>query len=135
MMKGRSLLIRACVVLMLSGCADEPAAPDEAVSVQLVLVSGDAQVGPAGQELPQPLVAEIQNATGAPVANVLVNFRVVAGGGRVYAGAARSNAQGRVQDYWTLGPVAGAAQILEVRAVRGGSKRVYATFHATATTP
>ena len=130
----RSLLLGACVVA-LSGCSDGPAAPDGAYAdVQLVLVSGDGQVAPPGQELAQPLVAEVRGATGNPVPGILVNFRVVSGGGRAYAGVARTNAQGRVQDYWTLGPNPGA-QVLEARAVRLGTKRVYATFNATAVVP
>lgn len=135
MLKRRSLLMGACVVMALSGCTDEPAGPEDAAAVQLVVISGNSQAGPAGQELPLPLVAEVQNPSGTPLVNVLVTFRVVAGGGRMYAGSARTNAQGRVQDYWTLGPVAGSPQTLEVRAVRGGVKRVYATFNATATPP
>ena len=131
----RSHLYGAFVVLLLSACSDSPAAPTDAAVVQLVLISGDAQAGPAGQELPQPLVAEVRNAFGNPIADQVVVFRVVSGGGRAYAGAARSDAQGRVQDYWTLGPVAGQPQVMEVRAVRAGSKQVYATFTATAQPP
>lgn len=128
----------ACLValaLILQACSDGPAAPPDDFEVSLTLISGNGQSGPAGHELPLPLVAKVTNPGGGAAADVLVTFRVVSGGGRPYAGAARSNAQGRVQDYWTLGPVPGTPQVLEVRAVRAGSKRVYATFTATATTP
>jgi hypothetical protein len=135
MLHRRSLLAGAFVLLALSGCSDEPAGPTDTVTVQLVLISGDGQSAPAGEELPLPLVAEVQNGAGVPVKGVLVNFRVVSGGGQAFAGSVRTNAQGRVQDYWTLGPVAGTPQVMQVRAVRQGAKRIYATFNATALPP
>ena len=135
MLNRRSLLPGAFVVMALSGCTDEPAGPQDSAEVQLVVISGNSQAGPAGQELPLPLVAEVLTPAGKPLADALVTYRVVAGGGRMYAGAARTNVLGRVQDYWTLGPVAGTPQTIEVRAVRSGVKRVYATFNATATPP
>ena len=130
----RSLALCACVLLLWS-CSDGPSEPDDAFDVEVALVSGNDQVGPAGQELPQPLVAEVLNGAGNPVADVLVNFRVVSGGGRAYAGTARTDQQGRVQDYWTLGSDPAQTQRLEVRAVRSGNKRVFATFRATAVVP
>ena len=131
----RALALVACV-LAVASCSDAPSEPAvEPFDVALVLVSGDDQVGAAGQELPLPLVAEARTPAGDPIPDIVVVFRVVSGGGHAYAGVARTNAQGRAQDYWTLGPDPGQPQLLQVRAVRSGTKRVYATFSATATPP
>ena len=134
MFERRSLLLGAFVLFAVA-CSDGPAGlSDVDPSVELAVVSGNGQSAPAGTELSQPLVAEV-TANGVPLADVVVNFRVVSGGGRAFAGVARTDAQGRARDFWTLGPVAGAPQLLEVRAVRAGQKQVYASFTATALPP
>jgi hypothetical protein len=67
-------------------------------------------------------------ATTEPAAGVLVNFKVVTGGGEVYAGAALTNSLGQAREIWTLGTAAGD-QVLEARAVdpNTGAPVVYAT--------
>lgn len=67
-------------------------------------------------------------ATAEPAAGILVNFKVVTGGGEVYAGAALTNSLGQAREIWTLGTVAGD-QVLEARAVDPdtGAPVVYAT--------
>ena len=101
--------------------------------IQLIVVSGNAQVGDPGGELRTPLVARITDAAGKRMKGLLVNFRVVSGGGSVFAGAAVSNDNGVVQDYWTLGMT--GSQVVEVRAVNSttGGKQTFATFTATFT--
>jgi adhesin/invasin len=99
----------------------------------LQIVSGDTQTGTVGKELPNPVVVRVVDASGAPVSGQLVNFRVATGGGSVFAGASLSNADGVVQERWTLGSVAGP-QRLEARAVDSttGAAIVLAAFEATA---
>jgi hypothetical protein len=112
-----------------------------AVSTQarIVRISGDAQTAGGGTLLPQPLVAQLVDASGQPVANRAVIFKVTQSDGSLAdaSGAVRgaiavmSDAQGRAQARWTLGVRAGA-----------GNNRVEATatgfdgtalFAATAT--
>ncbi len=66
-----------------------------------------------------------------PVKGALVNFRVVTGGGSVFAGAALTNSDGIARDYWTLGSAPGVNTI-EVRAVdpETGDKQVFGEFTA-----
>jgi len=124
--------------LALLGCEAEMitdgSGGDAARDLSLLIVSGDNQTGPAGMELPLPLVVKATGPTGLPLKGQVVNFVVTAGGGRVFAGAAVTNAQGIAREYWTLGTVAGAPQALEVRAVNpgNGAKLVFGTFTATA---
>lgn len=120
--------------LPLGSCGDERGGTAPAAGpVSVVVVSGDAQSAPVGSELAAPVVAKVTSPRGTPVPNQLVNFRVVTGGGSVYAGSSMTNAHGIAQEWWTLGTIAGANQ-LEVRAVdpTSGEKLSFATFTATA---
>ncbi len=70
--------------------------------------------------------------SGAGLPNQVVNFRVVEGGGSVFAGVATTDPQGIAKEYWTLGEP--GPQRLEARAVSSsGEKLVYGVFNATAT--
>lgn len=99
----------------------------------ILLVSGDSQSGTVGTELTAPLVVKVTDAAGHPVAGQLVNFRVVSGGGSVFAGSSITSTEGLAQEHWTLGPPAGVQQV-EARAVDPvtGGRIVFATFTATA---
>ena len=100
----------------------------------IVEVSGTSQQGTVGAELPEPVVVRVEDDRGRAVRGQLVNFRVTAGGGSVFAGSSITNTQGIVQERWTLGTVAGAPQVLEARAVdnASGAALVIASFSAAA---
>lgn len=126
--------------LVLSACGDDPMqagllTPDQ---VTLTVVSGTGQAGLAGEELPDALVVRVtRNGRGnAGVPRYLVNFRVVEGGGQVFAGAVLTDATGYARDYWTLGPVAGMNR-LEVRSIdpSSGEKVVHGSFTAEGIVP
>jgi len=95
------------------------------------VVSGDGQQGTPGAELPDPLVVRVEDARGRPVPGQIVNFRVVSGGGSVFAGAAISNRNGLAQERWTLG--FGDLQRVEARAIdpATGDPLTFAVFTAT----
>src|SRR5690349_1675678 len=78
----------------------------------LQIVSGNAQLGTVGKELPEAVVVRVVDSTGAPVEGQLVNFRVVAGGGTTFAGSALTNSSGIARERWTLGTNAAAVQRL-----------------------
>ena len=120
--------------LVHTACGDPTAIPDPANMV-LHVVSGDSQVGVPFEELPNPIVVQVvDTSTQRPVFNQVINFRVVEGGGSVYAGVAHTNDAGIAQEYWTLG--APGPQLLEARAVTGeGEKVVFGTFSALAIEP
>lgn len=105
--------------------------------VHLDVLAGNHQSAPAGTELPAPLVVRVTDENGDPAGGRIVNFRVTAGGGEVFAGVALTDSRGIAQEWWTLGPTPGSPQEVEARAVDGetGDPLVFATFEATAWDP
>ena len=131
MRRSLKLSMLAAVAVLASCSKDGPTAIPDAGPVLLNIVSGNAQVGNPGTELPAPLVVVATDAKGKPIKGQLVNFRVTAGNGSLFAGSAITDVKGQAQDYWTLGPA--GPQTVEVRAVdpTSGEKYTFATFNAT----
>src|SRR6266516_72068 len=128
-----SSLARLAGLLVLASCV-APVDTDQAVGpLSLSVVSGNNQSEPPGTELPNPLVALVEDSRGHAVKGQIVNFVVVSGGGSVFAGAAITGADGIVQERWTLGS-AGPQQV-EARAIDNatGAKLTFAIFTATLT--
>ena len=100
----------------------------------VVIIGGDDQQAVVGTELPQPLRVRAVDADDRPIPGQIVNFRVVSGGGSVFAGAALTNEDGVAQERWTLGTNTSEEQRLEVRAVDSdtGDPIVFGVFRATA---
>ncbi|MQA92732.1 MAG: hypothetical protein GEU90_21330 [Gemmatimonas sp.] len=125
------------VATLFAACDDSPTEQELAPTpTQLQIVSGDQQAAAAGRELPNPLVVRVMNASGQAVGNQIVNFRVTAGGGTLFAGTSLTNPLGVAQERWTLGPEVGP-QTVEARAIDAatGEKLLYAIFEATAVEP
>lgn len=123
------------VAAFAAACADSPSQPAQPrITARLEIVSGDGQTGAPGEELPEPLTVRAVDSAGHPVAGQIINFRVMQGGGSVFAGANVTGENGIALEYWTLGPRAGDPQVLEARAVDNstGEKIVFGTFTATA---
>ncbi|HUF35812.1 MAG TPA: Ig-like domain-containing protein [Gemmatimonadales bacterium] len=95
---------------------------------QLQIVSGDDQTAPAGEQLPAELVVRATDASGNPVAGVIVEWRVDSGGGSATPESSATDADGRASTRWTLGGTVGD-QTLEASVSGAGS----VTFGATAT--
>lgn len=125
---------RCIMVFLAASCRKDAAAPQPRFLAAYLIVSGNEQSGVVGQALPAPLVAKAVDSAGNPLPRQVVNFRVAAGGGSVFAGAALTNDQGVAQDLWTLGTATADSQRVEVRAVDAttGQPHVYAVFTAVA---
>lgn len=127
----RAVLLGSLLVL---ACKDSPTENRQTRTLAaLDIVAGNDQSGVVGTELANPLVVRVEDTNGQPVAGQLVNFRVTAGGGSVFAAAGLTNASGIVQDRWTLGTSTADSQRVEARAVdpNTGAAIVFATFRAT----
>ncbi|MEX1255985.1 MAG: hypothetical protein WEG36_00050 [Gemmatimonadota bacterium] len=95
------------------------------------VVSGNEQVGAPGVELADPLVVRAEDSRGRPLRGQIINFRVVSGGGTVFAGAAITDQQGTARERWTLGSE--GVQRVEARAVdpATGAPLIFGVFTAT----
>ena len=80
---------------------------------RLLLVSGGSQAIVTGGTLPQPVVVELKDQTGAAVKGVQVTFAPPAGSGTVSPSSLFTDNAGRAQTNWTVGSTAGA-QTLQV---------------------
>jgi Big-like domain-containing protein len=132
----RNLVLLFVAVLGLTACGggggDSSPAGNNKTIASITMADGNNQSATVGTELPNPLVALILNKAGQPIAGQVVNFKIISGGGAVFAGAATSDANGFARERWTLGTTAGAQKV-EVRAVDStGVAVVYATFEANA---
>lgn len=80
----------------------------------LAIVSGDGQVALPGSTLPESLVVQLVDITGAPVANYPLEWRLTLRDGKVEVRAPLTDAQGRAAAEWTLSTTAGAQGLLVI---------------------
>ena len=73
----------------------------------IALVSGDNQTGMVGTKLAQPLVVQITDGFGNPIAGVTVGWSAKTGGGTVSAPSSDTDVNGRASVERTLGVTAG----------------------------
>lgn len=97
------------------------------VATALVVAAGDAQNGDTGAELPEPLVARVQDRHGEPVAGVAVTWTVTSGGGSIDPATGTTDAAGVVTTRWTLGTEPGEQT---VRATAAELEDVHVDFIA-----
>lgn len=77
----------------------------------LALVSGNNQVGTAGQPLPLPITVEARTAQGLALPNVVIQFAIDPGGGAVVPAMVTTDGQGRAVVAWTLGDMGGVQHL------------------------
>jgi hypothetical protein len=97
--------------------------------VVLAPTQGDSQSAPPGAfvRIPPTVVAR-DSATGQPLPNIRVTFRVDSGGGTASDSVRLTNAQGVATVRWTLGPGPDSLNVLRASAFRARF-RFYATAH------
>ncbi len=81
------------------------------VAASLRKISGDLQSGAAGSDLPNPLVVQVKDQSGVPMAGVTVAWAVTAGGGSVSRASTVTDATGVAQVTWTLGNATGTGTV------------------------
>ena len=94
---------------------------------QFTIISGDRQSGLIKTVLPKPLVVQLIDSAGNPLAKVPVNFAFQSGGGSVSPTTALTDAKGRASTMLTLGQVAGV-----IKAIATASNIGSVSFSATA---
>jgi adhesin/invasin len=100
-------------------------------SASVVVTSGQAQTGTAGQLLPAAVVVTVFDVFGNPAAGRAVQLGVLSGGGSVAALASFTDANGALRAQWTLGAPAGV-QLLGAITPGLGTTVITATARAGA---
>jgi adhesin/invasin len=118
----------ACAFLVVSCGGDELLLPAEGEPSTIAIVSGDAQTGPIGGQLAEPLVVRVTDTRGRPVTGIDVAFAPDAGA--VQSETANTDADGLAATHWTLGMQTGPQQ-LNV-SVPSASPPLSVRFNATA---
>ena len=90
-------------------------------------ISGDGQTATVGEQLAAPLVVEVVDAHGNPIAGATVSWSVEESGGSVSPSSGTTDASGRTQAVWTLGTRAG-----EQFATASASPSAFTLFTAAA---
>lgn len=98
-----------CALLFTLACDDSATEPAD---VRLAVVSGADQTGGAGSALSVPVVVKVSDASGNPIANTPVEWRVIEGGGSVSETSTQTDAQGSTSVQWTLGADLGQQLLL-----------------------
>jgi hypothetical protein len=97
---------------------------------QLNKISGDGQTATAGEALDSPLVVEVNDALGNPVAGAAVTFAITQGGGSLAPANATTSTDGRASTTVTAGTVAGSPQQVSASIA---ATTISVSFNATAT--
>lgn len=131
----RGALARLALATLAAGCgAGDLVVPDTDNAAAIRVVEGDGQRGPVGEPLTSPVVVEVTDAGGDPVAGVTVEFALTSAGAgaEITPATARTGADGRAQAYVLLGDKVGL-QTGEAR-VTGGGASPATSFAALAVT-
>jgi len=120
----KPLLIAVCAAtLLMAGCSrksDQPAPlQSTAAGTAIVESSGGKQIGYAGMLLDQPVVVQVNDAQGSPVAGALVELHA-AGGAIATPDAGLTGAEGQLTSTVTLGGSAGRYQIVATTRDKSG---------------
>jgi tol-pal system beta propeller repeat protein TolB len=122
----------AGLILAAAACSEAPTESADAGPIRMDVVAASTPFVQCGEEI--PVVANVTNHTGKGVTNVLVNFNVLEGSGRVFGGAALTNKQGVARDYWTIGDEANVSNTIAVRTVDPTTGAKVTHFTQTVTT-
>src|SRR5258705_2648973 len=102
--RGAALVAALSVVLTLDACLDSSVTTGSTVTpAAMAVVSGDAQVGAAGNTLPVAVIVRVTDQSGVAVSGAAVSFVPVTASGTVSAGALFTDTSGSAGVLWTLG--------------------------------
>jgi len=96
------------------------------VPTTIAITGGNNQSGPAGQALPTPLTATVEDQFGNPIANSAVTWSVVEGAATLTSSSTKSDSSGKVSANVTLG----AAGAIQIKVAAGSASAI---FHLTST--
>ena len=121
----------ALLAMSVAACGGEDLVlPSEGEPATIVLVQGDGQTGRVGETLPQPLVLQVADGTGRPVAGATVVIEL--DGAEPDPDTAVTDADGRASVAVQLGPTVGSAEGVAKVVVPDNQAPVEVAFTVTA---
>src|SRR5215831_17520989 len=120
-------VVAAAALVGAAACGDKTineVSPPPALITVSSLTSG--QTGTIGQPLAKPVSVQVTDQAGNPVANAIVTWTVVTGGGSVATGTSTTDGNGNASVIWTLGTTPGD-NTLRGSIVTGASVTISAT--------
>jgi hypothetical protein len=103
---GRPALLAAAILLGLGGCSLTVDVNDP-----VAIVKSSDQTAPTNTQLTEPLSVLVTNQFGQPVANVVVSWTIVSGGGTLSESSNRTDAGGVSRVNYTTGATPGTVTI------------------------
>ncbi len=122
----------ATVSAVLSGFSTYAILPRAETGLSLVKVAGDGQTGTVGLPPADFLVVRLVNPAGRGIANRVLTWTVIEGGGTIRPLEERTDSAGRVRAVFTLGPDAG---LNRVRVATAGADPVVFTATGVSAAP
>lgn len=120
--------VTGLAVVTFRGTASTSAGP-ASTPASIVKISGDGQSAISGKTLPVPIVVEVRDASGTPLASVPVAF-ATASGGYLAPANVTTGVDGRASTLWTLSSNTGTTVTTDVASVTVGTLAPV-TFSAT----
>jgi len=114
--------------VLLSSCGGNATAPP-ITAKSIAVVTGNAQTGPGGEDLPDSLRVRVMGSNGAALAGATVTWAVTAGGATVSPLTSTTSASGEAAAVLSLGPIGPVTATATVSALAP------ATFTATSADP
>ena len=100
----QSTLLFLIVIGVLSHCSKDRIQNPQNRVLHLTILSGNNQIGVAGENLNLPIRVQVKNLDQLPVADVAVLFKSVEGGGTTSSPTMRTNGSGIAEVMWKIGP-------------------------------
>ena len=118
----------AAAALVVAGACNDNNLNTVSVIPAVITVSStsNGQTGVVGQPLPQPVSVQVTDQSRNPVANVIVTWTVLTGGGAVAQATSTTDATGTASVIWTVGTAVGE-NTLRASIATGASVTITAT--------
>ena len=125
------------VIALLAGCGGSdlklPGSPDAAVPpADIAIVTGDAQIGTPGTMLRDPIVVNVSDSAGVPLAAQRVEFAPDAPSAAVTPQASTTGTNGMASARWVLGETTGQQEVVARVVGDGVSEELQTRFTASA---
>jgi CubicO group peptidase (beta-lactamase class C family) len=99
------LALLSFALAVLASCADDTDinGPPPDTSADIEIVTGNHQVGRAGEQLTDPIVVRVVDSRQRPISDVTIFFAVLAGGGTMDQPTVATDDAGLAEGRWTIG--------------------------------